>query len=163
MFCTCCPTSYQFFDRRIYSLFLTENFQGINIENQPITYILCQIGLLIFIRLKEKIKDPSWILWWMISTKRYYWKIKSCHNRHVLGGVYYATFPNKIWWKEQKHIRCLCMLLSCTHPSKGQIYLIFPTMKSQYTLHTEYEISPLLWQKFSYHVCIFFIIENYER
>ena len=138
MFCTFCPTSYQCFDGRIYSLVLTENFQVINIKNQPITYIWCQIGLLIFIRLKEKIKDPSWIFWWMISTKRYYWKINSFHKRHVLGGVYYTISPNQIWWKEQKNIRCLCMLFSCIHQSKGQIYLICPTMTSQYTLHTEY-------------------------
>ena len=58
MSCTRCPTSYQLFDGGIYPLCLTENFQNINIENQPMTYDLWQICLLTFIRLKDKIKDP---------------------------------------------------------------------------------------------------------
>ena len=57
IFCTCCTMPYQFFYGGIYPLFLTETLQGINIENQPITYFLYQIILMIFIILKGEMQD----------------------------------------------------------------------------------------------------------
>ena len=50
------------------------------------------------------------------------------------------------------------MLFSFKHPSKGQIYLTFPTITSHYNLHTEWKLlstSPTEIQIFTYEYVLF--------